>query len=574
MILFAALTLHGLHRVGQQRALDPMDTTAYLQEAHFIAEHGGPLNLIRLLVSGTYDYDNRQPLYPWVLSWMAVRDMAFLPRAKLASLAAGLACCALTLWLVRRWAGDLAALLVGLLLLFDFTFFRLASMVACEALLMVFVVGWWGAAATAFDRPRWWPVAGALAGAAFMTKASGLFLVGIVVLTVLVRRRWRLLHSGWFYLFFVGFVAVTSPLLVRNARLFHNPVYNINAATMWLDDWSQTYEPAFRTHPPGPLDYLRTHTAGEVARRALEGVAGQAAMTAEALHVLNLPAFPDPAAPHRPFVGAPYWLSGIVVLGLAGYGLAGDWRRGGRALKGATAGHRHTTARAAPGGRDRAALTIVAVATFFVVFSWYHPVVQSPRFILPLVPLVFFYAALGAIRVWRRFAAPARDHRPLAIALVALLCLTALYLGVLHLRDPLTSYDIPPGYDALRDWLRSNVGRDEPFVLGPTHIYPFQAYSPDFPRRQVPLPKVESLAALNAHLRQQGIRVVVLDIEAYSRNRALFRGLVDLDGETATLHLAAPIPGWQLVAHRWDAPAHFLVFRLDQPPPSPAGAEG
>jgi len=531
VLLVVGFLLHGLHRINQQRKLDPTDTTAYLQEAHFIAERGGPVRMLGLLVSGRYGFDNRQPLYPWVLSWFAVRDFAFLARAKLASLAAGLVCFLLTLLATRRLADNLTALIVGLLLLFAFTFFRLTSMVACESLLMVFVVGWWFAAAAALKRPQWWPLAGLLAGAAFVTKGSGLFLVGVTLLTVLIRRR-RLLRSGWFWLFFVGFVAAAWPLLVRNVRLFGNPVHNVNAATMWADHWEDTYRPEFKTHPPGPLDYLRTHTVRQIADRVGFGVVGQAQMLFEALHVVNLPAMQDPENPDR-MVGAPFVISGVLVLGLAGVGLAGERRR------------------------DLAALTAISVVVFFVFFAWYHQVVQAARFMLPVAPLIFFYAARGMVWLWVRLW----GLRPLRIGAAGLLGLTVLYLAALPIGNPLTSYDVPPGYESLRDWIRANIADDEPFVLGPTHIYRFRAYTPDFPDRQYALPALTSMRELRDWLRERDVRIVVIDIESFRRTRRLL-GEYLWCSEKEGLRPLRPIPGWRLVERARGTPTRYLMFEV------------
>jgi 4-amino-4-deoxy-L-arabinose transferase-like glycosyltransferase len=552
--LAAAFLLAGLQRVNQERDLNPMDTAAYLDEAHFIAEHGGPLRLVPLLLTGAYRYDNRQPLYPWLLSFVAVRDLAFLPRAKLVSLAAGFVCFLLTLWMARRFADDLTALLVGLLLLANATFIGHSAIVACESTLVVLVVGWWGATAVALDRPRWWPPAGALAGLAYLAKASGLLLLATAVLTALIvgvrKRVWK---NGWFWLSFAGFLLVTWPLLARNVSLWGNPFHNWNSSAMWADRWEDTYRPAFAAHPPGPIDYLRTHSAGAVFGRLGAGLAGQARMLFEALDVLHLPAFVlvqfvavDIFRVTALEGNLPPWVSGVIVLPLAALGVWSDRRRA------------------------RSALTLVTLLTFFLVFAWYHQVVQGPRFILPLAPIIFFYAARGTLHLVglrkRHAHLPATNAGSRLVPLVALglLGLSLLFLAVLPVGDPLASYDVPPGYEALRDWIRTHVGRDEPYALGPTHVFLFEPYSADFPRGRQSLPALNSPAELKAWLADRRIRTLIVDTETCVRNQTVFRPSISFDSAHG-LRLLTPIPNWHLVERDANTPCLYLVFRSSLP---------
>lgn len=146
-----------------------------------------------------------------------------------------------------------------------------------------------------FGRPRLWIaiLAGGLLGLAHLTKAS--VLPGLLVIMVFLPldALWQRARSGWSPFGKIAaalvvtavFLAVVYPYIANSKRIFGHYFYNVNSTFyMWCDSWkeatSRTREAGDRKGWPDlPADqipsfsnYLKTHSAGDIAWRILKGL--------------------------------------------------------------------------------------------------------------------------------------------------------------------------------------------------------------------------------------------------------------------------------------------------------------
>lgn len=363
------------------------DQGAYLQTAAEIQQSGGLGTLLRQLFAGEFGEANRHPLY---LACLALDPTEATGRA--ISFAAALAAWLLAGWWVRRHSDSLTAGLALLMLATNRTFLFSASRVFCESLLMLTSLAAWMLLARVV-RPaghngeipnRLSPessaahlrsgrsslaalLAGGALGLSWLTKATGLLLlVGALLHTAIAGWRNRSRTGGrtvaltllWLA---IGFVIVGSPLLARNVRRFGSPFYNVNSQLLFVDAYSDPGQLA-EQHSTGEAarEYWRTHSLGQLARRAITGGVWEG-------YILLRSLGPAPLDDGRVLVGAP-----LALLGLMG------------ALR---------------GGAFPAALTAIWTVLLWACFAWYVPIAAGERFLVPLLIPWLIAAALGLTRL-------------------------------------------------------------------------------------------------------------------------------------------------------------------------------
>jgi hypothetical protein len=223
--------------------------------------------LLERCFQGTWQEDNRHPLYLALLAPWASSSNAFLIAARIVSLAGAV----LTLWLslraCRRRGGEVAAIAGGVLIVTNATFVEHSIIVACES--------WWMACAVAAidlatrddTRRTWarWGCVGALVGLAFLAKGTGvLLLIATATWIVLDQRRhaWKPLA-----LVGIGFAVSALPLLIRNQRRFGDPLWNVaTRRAFWLDRFDQFLDPAAR-ESASAAHYIASHSLGDLVVR-------------------------------------------------------------------------------------------------------------------------------------------------------------------------------------------------------------------------------------------------------------------------------------------------------------------
>jgi len=537
-LVFLAL---GMGRLNRHTGLAEADTSAYLNESLAIHEKGGLPAFIGRCVTGRYREANRHPLYLLALSLVAERDVSFFPRAKFVSLFFGLGAVLGTFFAVRWVFGDRIGLIASGLVAVNSHFLRLSSMVACESLLVGLFVAAWAAVAWAFERERErrWLLSGAVTGLAYLAKASGLLVLPAYALSRLIAGRVGVLKKPGFWMFFVAFAGVASPLLLRNARRFGNPFHNVNNATMWLDDWEDVYKPEFKRNPPTMSGYFKSHTLRRATRRMLWGMRHEAeTFQTRCLRPIGIP---RGAVPGVTFV--------ILVSGLLA--MATDPLRGRRGF------------------------SLSCLLLFYLAFSWYFRVVPASRFMLPMVPMFYAYAAIAALGAGARLGhvprlrwlgAVFRKGGSEALFLVCGVAILGWSLGFSPdlRRNPLRSYRTDPGEERLRAWLEANVRPGRTYWQGPSHSYDF-VWRARIPGTRRDIPLVRDIDELDRLARVDGVKHIVLDWQAHLRRKHILARCIEYRVGEGFVVRRLP-HGWRVALADPDPPADYLVIEVGPRP--------
>jgi len=420
------------------------DQAAFLRLAEQTARAGGPLALPGQLWRGEFVEANRHPLYVALLSLAPTFEAG-----KRLSLLVGAAGAVLLTWLVDRQFGRPAAAVFAVLLATNAAFCRLTTRVVCDGLLLVLAgLAWWAAercggpnsdaASSGVEPPadrngrrrreastkwlrassarsarlRWpWLVLGAALGLCYLTKGTGLLLLLGTLLwglgELLVRPRQLLqvargrrrsegpevgtagagdeaggagrdVRAGaaagasrgslalGLGLLLAAWLVVACPLLVRNVRVYGSPFYNVNAQLLFEDRFrSPARLAARRSLQQAARQYFQRHSVGEVVWREVSGLAWEAFIVLRSLG-------PAPWDDARV-------LPGLLLFVLACVGLFSSARPGRR-------------------------LVLLWLTLVWLVFAWYVPIAAGDRFVLPLVPALTAYAAVGLLRTTRWWA--------------------------------------------------------------------------------------------------------------------------------------------------------------------------
>lgn len=350
------------------------DQGAYLLRAEEIQSEGGTGYLFRALFSGQFDEANRQPLYPALLSFRPEFDAG-----KLLSAAIGMVTLLLTTILVSRRLGAAVAGLFAVFLASDFAFCFFSTRVVSEVLMVLFSGLTWlmscgppgEAGKTA---PRRSVLVGAILGLAWLSKATGLLLlIGTVIWSVLEFALDRRSSAGtgttmrkWAVSIVClcgAFLAVGSPLIVRNVRRFGNPFYNVNSLLLFADSYQEFdgMVAAKVTTPEAARQFFATHTVGDVARREMSGLVWE-------LFIILRSLGPTPLDDSRALFGAPLALLALATIMAA--------------------------------RRPEHRLLLVWGVLHWVVFAWYVPIAAGERFVMPLLIPILVTAGEGVMRVW------------------------------------------------------------------------------------------------------------------------------------------------------------------------------
>jgi len=163
----------------------------------------------------------------------------------------------------------------------------------------------------------------------------------------------------------VGWVAVAHPLLIRNVKVYGEPLYSANQAFFYMDSFPSGADPfgqvaAMGTHEEIRADYLAKHSLANMTNRAVTGTGWQSFIFIRSLG-------PTPLDDSRV-------LFGIIFLLLAGLSLL----HASTAIKTTLA---------------------IWVTLSLLLFGWYIPIAAGQRFMAPFLPLLVAFAGVGMWRV-------------------------------------------------------------------------------------------------------------------------------------------------------------------------------
>ncbi|MFC1679149.1 ArnT family glycosyltransferase [Elusimicrobiota bacterium] len=479
---------------------------------------------------------NDLPLYPFILSLWAGRDPSAFTWSKLFSLAWSAA----TLAAVYRVGSSLfdrrTALLAGLALSVNWIFLSFSMSLRAEIMLpLLFLMNWYCTwQGFSEGKGQWWLAAGVFAGLAFLTKGTATLLVAawggaFVVASIRDRGLWR--RAPWLL---AGFLPLAAILWWGNLQMFGDPAYNFSVRhAMWLDSWWDL--------PNRSLEELTF--AGYVASHGWTGVLSRIALGMVHFAPVSLACL----APSSSFP-LPYTLRWLFVIAMAGvlWGARGRIRSELRERRG------------------EAWFTALLLALFFFLFSWYHQVSSSERFIGPLNPILFLLLARAAVLTWDEYS-PRLERFPkvkqwLPGVLAGLVALTAvttvIKLTQWGLLDPFQADRPLDCYAKAYSW----VGKKTvPVLYGPSGDLPTWQLSSR--PRFVTVPAEDPPEDLAKWLNEKGARYAVVDWDM--ADKPFLSGHFKKLGDRGVL-ITRPLPGWRVIdddrAHRLP---HLLLLERD-----------
>lgn len=483
---------------------------------------------------GALTLGNDHPLYPIILSLWASRASAAFTLSKLFSLAWGLLTLLLVWHLGARLFGRRAALLGAVLLSVNWVFLSLSMSLRAEVLLpLLFFLSWAFAVLGFREDRRWFLAAGLAAGVAVLTKGTGTVLA-LCWLAAFVPAAWRdrrLVKAAPWYL--GGFLVTAGLLWWANWKALGDPFYNYSTRhAFWLDTWWDA----------GGMPLSEQTFAGFVSRHGYMGLPVRL--------LKGMAAF------------APAWLATLAPSGsfpifhLARWPLAAGaawcaWRSRGSvwgSLK----------------RLDGAALyTLALPAAFFLLFSWYHQVSPSERFVAPLSPMLYLLIAAAALPELERLRGLLERRLPgrrLAAAALGLLVLmtgigTGIKAAVWGWSNPFQGDRPEPCYEEAMAWVASREGR---VLYGPSAdltTYPLPKPSVAFGVPDGPPPE-----DLSAWLAANNLRSAVVDWDM--ARMAFLSGAFESLPDGGVRALSLP-KGWQIVGgDTLHTPPHLLLLAL------------
>jgi hypothetical protein len=215
---------------------------------------------------------------------------------------------------------------------------------------------------------------GAILGLAWLSKATGLLLLmGYLIWLTLefaVHRGKGDAHRATLRTWAVStvclcaaFLAVGSPLLVRNIRRFGTPFHNVNSLLLFADSYEDFdgMLAADTTTAAAAREFFATHSAAEIAGREMSGLVWE-------LFIILRSLGPTPLDDSRVLFGMPLALLALATIAT---------RR-----------------------RPEHRLLLVWGVLHWVVFAWYVPIAAGERFVLPLLIPMLVTAAEGVVQLW------------------------------------------------------------------------------------------------------------------------------------------------------------------------------
>ena len=510
---------------------------------------------LRIRIGEGFANGNFHPLWPMLMSPLASRDWQFFTDAKLANMVLGAAVVLMVFGLGRSLFGSGSALLAAALLAFNPAYVARAARTEPEVLLTGLFLAAWAVWIISVEKPRlaWlaW-LAGGLAGLAYLTKGTGhFFVIGFLALPLVWHGRligfgqppthgWSPLRlpGRWYgrplLIMVLAYLVAAAPLLWTNWRAFGAPFYAYPSAhAMWYDDWDDrlvapgTEQATWRT-------YVATHSLSDAVGRMADGLVEVPPEWLSAFRVQLPP-------------GAAWLWLGML---LAAFAWAG-WRR-------IRAGPPSPPGPACDPNQRAQRLSLALLASvlllipMYVFFSWYKPIANSSRFVLPLVPL-FYLCAASAVWLALLKMAPPQDRAglghwlagflvPLAVGAAALLGLAeGSWTSPAHIAAVDRENNAPSM--ALLDAVARNVPAGATVVWGPGNLATWTLHG-QVSFRSVPA-TVTDLTGLAGYMRQVGARWIVLAPDMVLKRKAVF--LPYFEGGKDNVTIVRLPPDWRLI---------------------------
>ena len=364
------------------------DEEAYLITAREIhVDQPSLYDFVQSLYAGEFTEANRHPLYLWLLSYGPSFE-----GGKFLSLIHGVWAMLLMVGVcIRRGSNWLHTGIVCLLLGWNSAWLRFSVTVSCESLLVLIVACLWFQLSvepvpvdTDDANTKREPqhnghfltgIIGVLAALLWLAKGTGLLLTAGIAVWIAIRRL-KCVSSGVrsggagqgcqvvvleLLVFAVAWVAVASPLLVRNHVRYGSPFYNVNSWLLFEDEYADpvTLSEASTIGAAAQV-FLAEHSPSDILYREWTGLVWET-------YILIRSLGPVLSGDARVLPGAV-----IAVLAVLGWCVS---------------------------RREEKWLLLIWLIVFLMIFAWYVPVAAGERFVLPLLLPIVLCAADGAVQL-------------------------------------------------------------------------------------------------------------------------------------------------------------------------------
>ena len=506
--------------LGIQAHTDPgeMDTTAYLSAAYKIRQTGGVTHHLQNCLGGVYREATQHPAYLLILSLFARQDVHFFVNAKIVTYFMGFLFLPVYFFTVRKIFGTGTGLLGLALVISSATFLHLSTMVACESLLAVFFMLFWFFAARGFEKPVFWLVAGFFASAAFLTKSLAILTIPIFLISVLILRWGRkkeIFLNKYFWGFFAVFFIFSSPLLLRNYKVFGTPFYSDSSPVLWMDRWRDYYRPDLKENPPTAAAYFKTHTFSQISSVFFQGLLGRdPRMISDGL---------------KPFA---FWEKRIDLKKLQGFfERTAPWQEGWAFFLFALALAGLWKARGSPA----AVLAGVSLCLFLVFVAWYSKVFPGDPPTRLLYPVLFFVYV---------FAASLFNFRSERWAAGLAGIFAVLYAGSVALHFDWRNLDVAksfrfrnPFLSELR-WVDANARQGDVIMVGSVFTSYLFYFEPKIRAKIIDWPQVNDLSELESYARRESARYGILEMTTVVYNLKTYKPYFDVGPGIGLVHTA------------------------------------
>jgi hypothetical protein len=502
---------------------------------------------------------NRHPLYPAILALFAQREWVFFTTAKLLNLFIATLALLVVFWIVKRISSVHAALFTVFLLSHTDYFLEGATKVIVEPLLVLLMFVTWFLVWEGRGAVRWWGLAGVGAGLAYLAKGTGQIVPIVFILAAVLIYRTKVFRRRAVWVFLAGYVVLAAGLWLYNTLTYGNPFYNVNTSyRIWLSQWQEKYV-ADPSQLPTAATYLQTHSLTQIGQRLLTGLVAVWSSMRQAW-------FP------MPDVLVVLCLAIALAVLVAKVALASRKRRGvpdfssWRRSVGCLRAH-----------REGGAFTVLLLILWYVLFAWYNTVFDSPRFFLPLSPVVQCALAstlvLGVRTVLDELPWPRGNVRAAVVnlgyvVLAMLMIVTTSGQIISHITagelvDPFHS-DIEQNAsgDLVLEWLVSQEDEIPVRLLyGPSKSLGIWRYVEVISHENIPS-DLSGWDEMTSFIEGRRLSWAIVDFDMVDRRPDLLGEYFSLDGQRVTLK--QPPPGWVLVQEVETPRDHWFVFKIVQ----------
>lgn len=547
-VLFSSLGIIGIDTHNNPTM---MDTIEYLDDAVTI-KHLGFFGFISACLKGDYKSKNerRNPLYPMLIAPLSQKNIQFFINAKKATFALGLIFVIIFYLIVFRLYGLPTAVISTALLMVNTAFLQVSTMVACEALLLIFLFLSWYCIVLGFRKRVFWTWAGVACAFAYLTKATGLLMIPMFCLSVLFyykKEAIRVLSVKHFWGFFLAFFVIASPYLIRNIRVYHNPFYTENTK-YFLVDQSQRNTSDWDLAHYSLENYLKQHSLRGIVEILFTGITERGPRLLE--NTFQPYPFWRNDARRYFFPGSPPLVGSSLVMAFLILSLFGFYysRK-----------------------RDEFLITIVWIGSIFLLVSWWSKAVFSTRFMLPLLPFIFVYVAKGVVLLAKMlFKRNKWNLLYLKRASVVIFVLFFLWVGICvvvnnnwNAVNIAHSFMPPENYHFFLLWLTKNVKPDDNYFIGKVFSGPLYFFEKFNIGNQYVWPRFSNTSELKDYIKDNNIKYGILDLQTFLYHSEMFKGIFGANREEGVFIMNEAGGGIYAVGGDPAKPRMFIILQFD-----------